>query len=111
MKKWIIEVTAITDAEDLDPDDLDEHGECLVDGAYRLHTDGDLAESDDPQEAALDVFHSARSRTTTSSSAKRPWPMPGMDGCVATSVCTRWCRRRLPSTSERSPRDVTHETR
>ena len=58
MKKWIIEVTAITDAEDLDPDDLDEHGECLVDGAYRLHTDGDLAESDDPQEAALDVFHS-----------------------------------------------------
>lgn len=58
MKKWIVEVTALSGFEDMDQKDLDPQGNCLVDGAYRLHADGDLAEAEEPQAAALDLFHS-----------------------------------------------------
>lgn len=54
---WIIEVSTELDFEDLDANDCDASGQCIVDGAYRLRLAGSLAEADDPKETALDVFH------------------------------------------------------
>lgn len=57
MNKWIIEVTPIFEFDELDHRDVDDSGACLVDGAYRLHVGGELAEGQDPKDAALDLFH------------------------------------------------------
>lgn len=54
---WIVEVTADADFEDLDPNDCDHQGNCIVDGAYRIALTGALASAEDPKKAALDVFH------------------------------------------------------
>jgi hypothetical protein len=52
----IIEVSAVVDFEDLDPDDLNEDGQCSVDGSYAVNVYGarDVATA---EEAALDKFH------------------------------------------------------
>lgn len=51
LQTWIVEVSALRDFEDLDPNDVDETGDCIVDGTYRIVTP-----SSDP-EAVLDIFH------------------------------------------------------
>ena len=56
-QNWIVEVSAVTDTDLLEEDDLDDLGNCRVDGAYRLILDGPLAETAEPEETALDVFH------------------------------------------------------
>lgn len=54
---WIVEVSTDLDFDDLDPNDCDASGACIVDGSYRLRLSGALAAASDPKEVALDVFH------------------------------------------------------
>lgn len=56
-KTFIIEVAALCDFEDLDPEDRTEEGNCAVDGSYRVILTGELALDRDPTERALDCFH------------------------------------------------------
>lgn len=53
----IIEVSVDVGSEDLDPNDCDMSGDCVVDGAYRIRLEGFLAEAEDPKEIALEIFH------------------------------------------------------
>lgn len=56
-KTFIIEVAALCDFDDLDPEDRTVEGECAVDGAYRVTLTGELAADRYPQERSLDCFH------------------------------------------------------
>lgn len=49
MRQFIIEVVALSAWDDLDPEDVDDDGVCIVDGAFLVEASG--------REAALDRFH------------------------------------------------------
>lgn len=53
---FIVEVACLTDFDALDADDLNEDGDCAVDGAYEV-TLRDIPEDTDATEQVLDVFH------------------------------------------------------
>lgn len=52
----IIEVSALTDFADLDPEDIDADGNCIVDGSYAVNVQG-AGTTEAALEAALDQFH------------------------------------------------------
>lgn len=55
---FIIEVTAVSDLDRMNPKDRAPDGSCLVDGAYRITLVGDL-DAGRLTEKALDIFHEA----------------------------------------------------
>lgn len=55
MKAYLVEVSCLVDFDDLDAEDVNEDGECAVDGTYALRLTGNLPE--DPVERVLDIFH------------------------------------------------------
>jgi len=57
-KKFIVEVTAVCDPEDLDASDLDADEQSAIEGSYRITLDGDLANDHKPSDRVFDVFHS-----------------------------------------------------
>lgn len=57
--RYIVEVSTDLDFEDLDSNDLDEFGECAVDGSWMIGLAGipEGAEPDEVEEKVLDAFH------------------------------------------------------
>lgn len=49
MPRYVVEVSALVDFDEMDPEDLNEEGECAVDGAYEVFAKD--------SEQALDIFH------------------------------------------------------
>lgn len=49
MTWFVVEVVALADWEDLDPEDVDAQGECIVDGSYLVAASH--------EQAALESFH------------------------------------------------------
>jgi hypothetical protein len=53
---FIVEVSCLVDFDELDADDLNEDGECAIDGAYLVGLT-DVPAGIDATETVLDIFH------------------------------------------------------